>query len=268
MQSRVGGSFQNERGAGGGTEARAVTSMTAQYSHQAAGNALLGLEAGYDRNLDSSAVRGAATLNSSLGNLRAELLHNLEGRAQTQYDVAFQSGIAIGPNAAALGAREMEQSAMIVSVGGDARDAMFDVLIDDVVRGRVRSGSRLSLFVPSYRTYKVRLMPVAASAVSYDAAAREVTLYPGNVRALDWQPESFFTVFAQALTPGGEPVARALVETPRGIAETDEQGYFQVDVRKSDPIVFSRDGREACRIRLPELAIRNDFASAGKVTCQ
>jgi outer membrane usher protein FimD/PapC len=242
--------------------------MTAQYSHQTAGNTLLGLEGGYDRNLDSSAVRGAATLNSSLGNIRGEFLHNFEGRAQTQYDLAFQSGVAIGPNAAALGAREMEQSAMIVTVGGDAHDVMFDVLLDEVVRGRVRSGGRLSLFVPSYRTYKVRLVPAAASAVSYNAAAREVTLYPGNVRALDWQTERFLTIFAQALTPEGEPIAGGLVETPRGIAETDEQGYFQVDVRQSDLIAISKDGRQVCSIRLPELHVRNDFASVGKVTCQ
>ena len=267
MQSRVGGGFQKGGGASG-TEARVVNSMTAQYSHQTGGDALVGLEGGYDRNFDSSTARGAATLNSSLGNFRAELLHNFEGRAQTQYDVAFQSGIAIGPDAAALGARDMEQSAMIVSVGGDAPDAMFDVLVDEVIRGRVRSGGRLSLFVPSYRTYKVRLMPSAASAVSYDTAARDVTLYPGNVRALGWQADRIVTIFAQALNREGQPIAGALVETPRGIAETDGQGYFQVDVRKSDPITISRSGREACKIGLPELHIRNDFASVGKVTCQ
>ena len=267
MQSRIGGSFQNDGGVRG-TKARAVTSMTAQYSHQTAGSALLGLEGGYDRNIGSSTVRGAATLNSSLGNVRAELLHDFDGRAQTQYDIAFQSGMAIGPDAAALGARDMEQSALIVSVGGDAHDAMFDVLVDEVVRGRVRPGGRFSLYVPAYRTYKVRLMPTAASAVSYDGAARDVTLYPGNVRALEWQAHRIVTIFAQAVTPQGEPVAGAFVETLRGVAETDGQGYFQIDVRKNDSITISRNGREACRIRLPKLQVRDDFASVGKVTCQ
>ena len=142
------------------------------------------------------------------------------------------------------------------------------MLVDEVVRGRVKGGGTLSLFVPGYRTYKVRLVPTAASAVSYDVAARDVTLYPGNVQRLGWTADPYVTVFAQAVSAGGVPIANALVETAKGVAETDSNGYFQIDVRQGDPITISKGDEAMCQIQLPELRVRNDFASAGKAVCK
>jgi hypothetical protein len=267
MQSRVGQSFQSDSD-GKAAASRAVSSFSAQYAHETEDRTVLNLNAGLDRDIGSSTVHGGGTLHSRFGNLRADILHRLEGRGGTQYDVAFQSGLAVGPGALALGARDMEQSALIVSVNGDAREAAFDVLVDEVARGRVKAGRNLSLFVPGYRTYRVRLVPTAASAVSYDAAARDVTLYPGNVQALEWKADSYVTVFAQAVLPSGAPIANALVETAKGIAQTDSNGYFQVDVRQGDPITVSKGDSPMCQIQLPDLRIRNDFASAGKAVCK
>jgi hypothetical protein len=268
MQSRLGQGFQSERDDGRGPASRAVSNFSAQYSHETADRTLVNLEAGFDRALDSSTVHGGGTINSRLGNLRADVLHNLEGRGGTQYAVAFQSGMALGDQAAVWGARDMEQSALLISVNGDAKDAIFDVLVDEVVRGRVRAGRSLSLFVPGYRTYKVRLVPTAASAVSYDTAARDVTLYPGNVRSLDWRAESYVTVFAQAISASGAPIRNALVETSKSIAETDSNGYFQLDVRQGDPVTISNGDGPACQITLPKLVVRNDFASVGRAVCR
>ena len=267
MQSRVGQSFQSDSD-GKAAASRAVSSFSAQYAHETEDRTVINLNGGLDRDIGSSTVHGGGTLHSRFGNLRADILHRLEGRGGTQYDIAFQSGLAVGPGAVALGARDMEQSALIVSVNGDAREAAFDVLVDEVVRGRVKAGRNLSLFVPGYRTYRVRLVPTAASAVSYDAAARDVTLYPGNVQALEWKADSYVTVFAQAILPGGAPIANALVETAKGIAQTDSNGYFQVDVRQGDPITVSKGDAPMCQIQLPDLRIRNDFASAGKAVCK
>ena len=267
MQSRLGGSFQNDR-AGQASDSRAVSTFSAQYSHETEDRTLLNLEGGLDRNIGSSTIHGGGTLYSRFGNLRADVLHNLEGRGGTQYDIAFQSALALGGNAAALGARDMEQSAMIVSLAGDAGDAAFDVLVDEVVRGRVKPGRRFSLFVPGYRTYKVRLMPTASSAVSFDSAVREVTLYPGNVQSLEWKVESFVTVFAQAVSTSGVPISGARVEAPKGIAETDPNGYFQIDVRQGDPITITKSDGQECRVRLRQFVVRNDFASAGKAVCR
>ena len=264
MQSRVGGAFHKE-GSTPQSRARAVSTASAQYSHQTDGMSM-SLEGGLDRSVESSTAHAGGTVASRFGNLRADVLRSFDEAGGTQYNLAFRSGFAFGPNAAVLGARDMEQSAIVVSVNSSAPGAEFEVLVDEVVRGRIRTGRRLPLFVPAYRSYKVRLVPTAASAVSYDAGTREVTLYPGSVRSLAWEAEPYVTVFAQAVSLAGIPIANALVETAKSVAKTDANGYFQIDVRANDVITLAK-GRATCRLPLPGLQARNDFASIGRATC-
>ena len=114
----------------------------------------------------------------------------------------------------------------------------------------------------------MRLVPVEAGAVDFDAGAREITLYPGNVQSLRWAAQSYFTLIAQAVSPAGAPIVNALVESGKGVAETDANGYFQIDMRRDDQIRIARNGAAACLVRLPDVTVRDDYASVGKVVCQ
>jgi hypothetical protein len=268
MLSTVGHSFQSARDGSQPSISRAVSTFTAQYSNGTEDGTMLHLEGGVDRNIATSTLHGGATMSGQFGNLRADVLHNLEGRGGTQYDLAFQSGMALGAHSATWGARDPEQSAIVISVGGDASSATFNVLLDEVVRGQVKVGQRLSLFVPAYHKYKVRLVPTAAVPVSYDTAVHAVTVYPGNVQSLFWRAESFFTVFGQAILPDGTPIPDSLVQTSKGVAQTDAKGYFQIDVRRDDPITIATGDGPACRVSLADVTVKNDFASIGKVVCQ
>jgi hypothetical protein len=184
-----------------------------------------------------------------------------------QYDLSLQSGLASAAKAAHLGSRNVDQSALLISVAGDARDTEFSVLVDDAVRGTVQVGHRLALFVPAYRTYRIRLVPKASSPISFDGAERDVTLYPGNVRTLAWTAQSYFTVFGQATALNGKPISHALVETAQGIAETDATGNFQVDMRRGDAVTISTNGT-VCHVAVGDIVVKNDFASMGKVACR
>lgn len=267
MLGSVGHGSQDARGASGSSAARLVGNVSAQYAHEDSHRTLVEVQAGADRGTATATAQAGASLYSRFGNLRADLLHNLEGSGGTQYGVSLQSGIALSKSAAVLGGRELEPSAIQVSVEGDAPGAAFDVLVDDAVRGQVRPGERLSLFVPGYRTYQVRLAPRAAAAVSFDAAARAVTLYPGNVQALVWKTQSYFTMFAQAVAADGRPIANARVETARSVAQTDANGYFQLDVGRNDPITIAGKGGASCHLNAPSVAPEGDLASVGKVLC-
>lgn len=268
MIGTAGQGYEEDRGDGGRKIARSVGSLSAQYSYEDSERTSFNAEAGVDRDTTSSTVHAGGTVDGRLGDLRADLLHNLEGRGGTQYNIAYQSAVALNARTAAFGGRDLEQSALVVAVTGDAPDASFDVLVDEVPRGEVKPGQRLSLFVPGYRTYKVRLVARAALPVSYDSASRDVTLYPGNVRSLVWAAQSYFTVFGQAVSPDGVRIADALVQTPRGVGETDSDGYFQVDARENDSIIVQRGDASRCRIDLAKLAVKGDFASVGKVICR
>ena len=247
---------------------RAVSTFTAQYSRQGEDQSSLNLAAGVDRNIASSTVHAAGTWDSRFGHVRADLLHSVEGQGGTQYDLAFQSGMALGGNSVALGSRNMEQSAVVVTLSGDAPGAEFKVLVDDVERGRVRLGQRLPIFLAAYHTYGIRLEPATEASVEYDAAPRAITLYPGNVQSLGWRADKFFTLFGQAFTAEGTRLSNALVKSPRGIAETDGEGYFQVDARQGDVITISKGDAPPCSTRLGQVLVKDSFASVGKVTCQ
>ncbi len=205
-------------------------------------------------------------MTSDFGNGRVDMLHNLEGGTGTQYDLSFQSGLALSAHGSTLGARQAEQSAMIVSVEGDAASAQFNVLVDEHSARQCGSGQPFAVCCP------VSHVPGAAppgrgGAVDFDAGAREITLYPGNVPSLPWPAQSYFTLIAQAVLAGG-PIVNALVESEKGVAETDANGYFQIDMRRDDPIRIARNGAAACLVRLPDVTVRDDYASVGKVVCQ
>jgi hypothetical protein len=114
----------------------------------------------------------------------------------------------------------------------------------------------------------VRLRPLDAAAVSYDGAAREVTLYPGNVQHLAWHVDKMFTVFGQALRPDGRPLADAVIQSRHGVGESDGNGYFQVDVGAGEPIRFNQDAGGSCEVTLGNVKPVRDFASVGKVVCR
>jgi hypothetical protein len=266
--SRLGRGIQDERGDSKVPVSKSVGTISAQYSYETAGGTMLNLQAGADRNLDSSTVSAGTVVNSRLGNVRADVLHNAGDRGGTQYDLAFDSGLVLSSHSALLGARDLLPSAIIVDIRGDASNASFNVLVDEVARGRVKVGQRLSLFVPGYRTYKVRLVPTAASPVSYDSGVHEVTLYPGNVQSLEWRAKSYFTIFGQAASAKGVPIADAFVQSAQGVAQTDSNGYFQIDVSHGDPVTIASSDGAACQVQLPNMIVKNDFASIGKVVCR
>lgn len=262
------GQGMESTGSHGDDRSRVIGSVDAQYAlagDQA--NAVTGL-IGAERDLRSAALRAGATYNGNLGNGRVELRHQLEGGRGTHYDVNFQSGLALNRDGATIGARQTTESALIIAIEGDGGDATYRILVDDSERGQVRAGQRLSLFLPAYRSYHVRLVPVDAPPVDYDPQAREVTLYPGNVASLRWHIERYAAFFGQAVSADGQTIRRALVQTGRNVAETDDQGYFQIDVAKGETLRFSRFGKPLCSVTGPAELPAGELVSGGKVVCK
>lgn len=266
VMGSLGESTQNEREDRGASRTRAVGDLSAQFSHEGQDGTLVNIQAGADRSIDAEILNAGTTITSRYGNVRADLLHSLEGGNQTQYDLSYEAGVALSSHSVSVAGRDLQQSALVITVHGDS-DASFDVLVDEAIRGRVKAGRRFSIFVPGYRTYKVRLVPTGSANLDYDSATRAVTLYPGNVELLDWRAESLFTVFAQAVTRNGTPISDRLVHSARNISETDPQGYFQIDVRRGDKVMIDNGGQQACEVELSAVTVKNNFASLGKVVC-
>lgn len=268
ISSSAGHRSLSGRGGSDKTLARAVTSTTAQYSYQNADQTELSLAAGLDRDIVSTTGRAGANLQSRFGSVRAEVLHQVEGGTRTQYALTAQTGALFSRNDVLLGGRNLEQSALIVSLSGDSGKSEFDVLVNEQPRGRLSAGERLPIFLQPYRAYYVRLRPVDAASVWFDAAPREATLYPGNVQHIGWRTEQLVTVFGRVVDVEDKPVADALVTSKRSVGQSDANGYFQVEVSANETLSFAANDNRSCSATLGALDVRDDFAAVGKVICK
>jgi len=248
--------------------ARQVGSLSAQWFHADEDRTQVSLEAAVQRDVETTVARANAQANTQLGNARAEILHSFEGRGGTQYGLNFQTGIAMGGSSVEVGGRDLNQSAIIATVDGAAANSAFDVLIDDVPRGRLGTGGRLPIFLEAYRSYQLRLRPFAGSPVSYDPAPRSVTLYPGNVEQVRWQADPLVTLFGQAVDTKGTPIADANIVIAQGLGQTDAEGYFQVDASANDVLEFRYGGNRTCKVALGGIKAQGDYARLGRVVCR
>lgn len=268
LLSTTGHATRRTEGHSGGDADRMVRSFSAEYFHENEDRTQVSAYAGYNRSLDTSDVHAGAAIYSRLGSARGDVLHPLEGQGGLQYGLTVQAGAAIGRDELALGGRDVEESALVVSVDGDRGRSAFDVLVDEQPRGRLVAGASIPIFLQPYRSYKVRLRPVGPLSVDYDSTTRSITLYPGNVANVRWTARSLFTVFGQAVRPDGRPVANAMVQSERGIGETNDEGYFQVDVAGGDRLSFTSGVSGACEARIATVKGEEDLVPLGKVICQ
>jgi hypothetical protein len=251
---------------GGRSASRMVSNLTGQYYYENEDRTQISLDGGVERTTDLSSVHANGTLYSRFGSVRADLLHEFGGALQ--YGLNLQTGAAIDPKDLALGGRELQESAVVATLDGLAPGAKFEVLVDEQPHGQVSNGGRLPIFLQPYRHYKVRLRPVGGASVWYDSMTRDVTLYPGTVQHLSWHVDHVTSVFGQAVRPSGAPLANAMVQTKRGVGESDGQGYFQVDAGSGDSLLFTAADGASCHVHLGEIARRGAFASLGRIVCQ
>jgi hypothetical protein len=253
---------------GGRRAARQVGSLSAQWFHADEDRTQIALEGAVQRDVETTVARANAQAHTQLGNVRAEVLHSLEGRGGTQYGLTFQTGVAVGGSAVEIGGRDLNQSAIIATLDGAAFDSTFDVLIDEIPRGRLQAGGRLPIFLEAYRSYQLRLRPVSGSPVAFDSASRTVTLYPGNVEQVRWQAEPLVTLFGQAVDPNGTPIADASIIIARGIGQTDARGYYQVDASAGDVLELRHGNNQTCKVALASMKSERDYARLGRVVCR
>ena len=250
------------------SRSRAVGDTTAHLSFTDDAGTDISAGAGFTRELDSTTAHAEGIVYSRFGTARGEFMHSVEGNRRTQYGLSVQTGTILSRDDAILGGRELSQSALVVSVEGSSQRAQFDVLVDGQPRGRVRAGDRLPIFLQPYRAYSVALRPVDAAPVWYDTAARNFTLYPGNVQHVRWHAEHLVTVFGRAIRSDGKPVADALITSRRGIGQSNSEGYFQIETASDDLLAFNEATGAQCKVRLGAVQAKLDFARVGKVICR
>ena len=142
------------------------------------------------------------------------------------------------------------------------------MLVDEAPAAKVAAGQRVTLFMQPYRPYDVRLRPLAATPVHYDAGVRKVTLFPGNVERLHWKAVPTFTIFGQAVGADGKPIANGVLQGSYGDGASNADGFFQIDAAAGDRITLSSAAGQTCSFNFGAAKPADGYFAAGKVICQ
>ena len=247
---------------------RPVGEVHAAYQGQVADNALVAGDLALGRDLDGSYARASAYARSSVVNARADFLQQFGDHRTSQYAVTIDGGIASNGSGLALGGQSMNDAAVMVSVTGGEPGQQFEVLVDNVRRGTVENGENLTLFLPPYEQYDVRLRPLGSQVSSFDASARRLALYPGNVARLDWEVTPLFILFARAVGPDGKPVADADIVGAHGIGRTDGEGYFQIETKSGDELRVTALNGDTCAMTVRPAKAVDGLVSGGEMICR
>lgn len=227
----------------------------------------LNLAAGYERQPGLNALNASGQLREEALSLAADVIHSDDrGRSQTRFSASAQTVLAVGPGAAAFHSRTSSESMVVARVRGARESDRFEVLVNDSPAGAVSGAEALTLSLPSYRAYDVRLRAIGGELVAYDGSTRRIGLYPGNVQVLEWDARPIRVIIGRLLFDDGSPVAGARVRAPGGLAETDPQGNFQIETAGDDYLDVSLASGLSYRVAVPDRDTA-EWAMVGDVHC-
>jgi Mat/Ecp fimbriae outer membrane usher protein len=245
-----------------------VGEAQAAWYHQLADHSQLSGDVAIGRDVDGGYARASTYARSGVLNGRADLLHQFGDHRTTQYAATLEGGMALTRAGLGIAGRDMNDTAVMVSVSGSQADQQFEVLIDEVARGTIAGGQRLVLFLQPYKVYEVRLRPRGEQIANFDRSPKKVALYPGNVSKLDWDVTPLFVLFGRAIGTGGKPVADADISGSHGIGRTDGDGYFQIETNRDDELRLTSRTGTSCNMAVRSAEPVGGLVSVGDMMCR
>lgn len=246
-----------------------IGNVLASYSTTGLLDSDVTLAAGYTHELESDRARGEITLDGQYGRLVGQVEHAFDNDdAGTRYSANFATSIVAGGGYATIGGRNIGDSGIVVTLSGDAKDTELDVLVDNAPRARISAGQSVPIFLPAYRSYDVRLMPVAGTPARFDTSSRRVTIYAGNLAALDWTVQKVHAVFGRLVDSTGRPIAGAIINAPRDFVQTDASGYFQAEIARGEELTAHDFSGAECTLAIAPLQAADGLERLGDVICR
>jgi Mat/Ecp fimbriae outer membrane usher protein len=157
-----------------------VAAVSGAWSPTVAGGDL-SLGAGLERQPNHLSALLSTDFRHPLGSLAGDVVRSDgPGEAVTQYSLGFQTSIAAGAGAARVAGRTTTESMIVAKVEGARPDDSFEVLVNGQLAGTIPGDEPLTLALPTYRAYDVRIRPTGAGLLP--TTARRAA--SGSIRAL------------------------------------------------------------------------------------
>ncbi|MEP4148051.1 MAG: CS1-pili formation C-terminal domain-containing protein [Halioglobus sp.] len=185
-----------------------------------------------------------------------------------EYSGAVRTSFAATSSAAGFGGRMRSNSGFLVSVkGAEDADIRVNVMVNGSKQATIALNSEVYIAAAAYETYELEFVPTGNSLATVNYKSKPVTLYPGNVIDVKAQLEQMVVALGKVVDDAGGPVENALLKGVRGLALTDERGYFQAEIDTGlQHFKVVKSGRE-CNIKLPEFATDKDVIMLGELKC-
>lgn len=206
---------------------------------------------------------------STWGNANLNLNYSDNNNSSnTSYSASLATSITANKDVIAFGGESQSRSAVVINVEGAQLSEQFDVFVNNQRRGYALGGKASIIHLSPFNTYKVRIRPQqSGSLYAFDEREYEVTLYPGNITALDYEVKQVLVVYGRARLSDGNWLSHASVQGGEGLAVSDEFGLFQADVSSdTTELTFRKKGQE-CSIPLTPEKYESDFVNLGQVVC-
>ena len=234
---------------------------------------LLGGQASASGNLQRSEygteLQATADERGPMGYASGTLVHRVDGaQSSTQYGLTMQTVVAATHGALRVGAHDQDDSIVAVRIDGTARGTTFEVLVNDASEGVLRAGERLTVAVPSYHRYTVRIRPVGGQLVAFDTRARTIDVYPGSVAVQLWKVDAVLAMFGRMIRPDGSVVANADIDAGGAISATDERGYFQIQAARDAVLTVRSGDGTICHATLAATGSDKPYTALGNLTCR
>lgn len=128
------------------------------------------------------------------------------------------------------------------------------LMLDVDGRSYPLKGNRNYIPLPPYSNYKIELMNSADTLDNYeidDSYKNKVALYPGNVVHLTPKVKKIVTVFGRLVDRYGHSLAKRRIKNSFGLAETESDGRFVIDVDTLKPVLdIETSDNSVCSITL------------------
>jgi hypothetical protein len=224
--------------------------------------------AGYSHTANEDTVTLGGTLRSRDGDFNAQIAKDFNTMTpDTRYAAGFFVGAAVTASHVAMGDPGGGDSGVMVHVDGAPPGSAFEILINNAPRGLIKAGQTLGITLPAYRIYAVRLAPRGDAVLDFDAAARQVSLYPGNIQVLTWKAQKIVEVFGRVLDAFGRPMANAIIRGGRTPGLTDDNGYFQTEMTKDGKLTFEGLHNRVCEMTVTGVTAAATHLSLGPHAC-
>jgi len=113
----------------------------------------------------------------------------------------------------------------------------------------------------------VRLESRSDTFLTFDETPREVTLYPGNVNALNWKIDRVLVLIGKVVDVHGDPIKNARINNVGTFAGTDERGWFQIETGKTQSLELQQTDGSTCRVDLGEYNSEEDVHVFDQLIC-